>query len=304
MTAARDHAPIGRSGWILFSAMGVIWGVPYLFIKVAVEHVDPPVVVFGRAAIAAVALMAIAVHRGALRPVLRRWRPLLAFSVIEMAVPWILLTDAERHLPSGITGLLIACVPMIGAVCAYMLGDRLALRPVRLAGIGLGLGGVTLLVATDLRGDTPWWSVVEVLVVCVCYATAPFIAARRLSDVPDIGVAAVSLAIVAVIYAPLAALTWPVHSPPARAWWAIVALGVICTLIAFVLFFRLIATVGPARATLITFINPAVAVVVGAMFLDERISATTLVGFALVMAGCWFATRQQAVTRVVESHGQ
>lgn len=284
--------------------MGVIWGVPYLFIKVAVEHVDPPVVVFGRAAIAAVALMAIAVHRGALRPVLRRWRPLLAFSVIEMAVPWILLTDAERHLPSGITGLLIACVPMIGAVCAYMLGDRLALRPVRLAGIGLGLGGVTLLVATDLRGDTPWWSVVEVLVVCVCYATAPFIAARRLSDVPDIGVAAVSLAIVAVIYAPLAALTWPVHSPPARAWWAIVALGVICTLIAFVLFFRLIATVGPARATLITFINPAVAVVVGAMFLDERISATTLVGFALVMAGCWFATRQQAVTRVSESDGQ
>ena len=106
----------------------------------------------------------------------------MAFAALEMAIPWFLLTDAERHLPSGLTGLLIACVPIIGAVVAFFLGDRHALAPRRLLGIGLGLSGVALLVAADLGGEAPWWSVVEVLLVCVGYATAPFIAARRLAD--------------------------------------------------------------------------------------------------------------------------
>ena len=126
--------------------------------------------------------------------------------------------------------------------------------------------------------------------MCVCYATAPFIAARRLADVPSVGVVALSLSVVVVIYAPIALATWPDDTPPARAVLAVVALGLLCTAIAFVVFFRLIAAVGPARATLITFVNPAVAVVVGAVFLDEEITATTIGGFALVLAGCWLAT--------------
>jgi len=282
---------MNRRAWVLFAAMGAIWGVPYLFIKVAVEHMAPPVVVFGRTAIAAVPLLVVAARAGAIRPALARWRPLLAFAALEMAVPWFLLTDAERHLPSGLTGLLIACVPIVGAVVAYLLGDRTALAPRRLVGIGLGLSGVAVLVAADLGGKAPWWSVVEVLLVCVGYATAPFIASRRLADVPDLGVVAVSLSAVAVVYAPIALATWPAETPPARALLAVVALGTLCTAVAFVVFFRLIAAIGPARATLITFVNPAVAVAVGAVFLDESITVATLGGFALVLAGCWLATR-------------
>ena len=283
---------MNRRAWVLFGLMGAIWGVPYLFIKVAVEHMAPPVVVFGRTAVAVVPLLVIAVRAGAIRPTLTRWRPLLAFAAIEMAIPWFLLTDAERHLPSGLTGLLIACVPIVGAVVAFLLGDRTALAPQRLAGIALGLGGVALLVAADLSGEAPWWSIIEVLLVCVGYATAPFIASRRLADVPDVGVVALSLSAVTIVYAPIALATWPDEAPPARAVAAVVALGVLCTAVAFVLFFRLIAAVGPSRSTLITFVNPAVAVVVGSVFLGEAITATTVGGFVLVLSGCWLATGQ------------
>jgi len=285
---------LNRHSWTLFALMGAIWGVPYLFIKVAVEHLAPPVVVFGRTAVAIVPLLVVAARAGAIRPTLARWRPLLAFAALEMAIPWLLLTDAERRLPSGLTGLLIACVPIVGAVVAFALGDRHALAPRRLLGIGLGLGGVALLVAADVGGTASWFSIAEVLVVCVGYATAPFIASRRLADVPDVGVVAVSLTAVAIVYAPIAWSTRPDETPPANAIWAVIGLGILCTAIAFVLFFRLIAAVGPARSTLITFVNPAVAVVVGALVLDEQVTAATIGGFVLILAGCWLATRHEA----------
>jgi len=288
-----------RRGWLLFAAMSVIWGVPYLLIKVAVDHVEPPVVVFGRTSLAAVVLVVLAVRAGALRPALAHWRLVLAFALIEMAIPWLLLTNAEKRLPSGLTGLLVACVPIAGAVVGYLLGDHSALRPMRVAGIAIGLGGVALLVGGDLRGDhgIPWWSVVQVMLVCVGYATAPFIAARRLNDVPTIGVIAVSLSAVAIAYAPFAWLSRPKVAPPASAWFAILGLAVICTGIAFVTFFKLIDEIGPVRATLITFANPAVAVALGAIFLDEAITLATLGGFVLVLTGCWFATRNPGATR-------
>ena len=288
-----EAQPVTREGWILFALIGVIWGLPYLFIKVAVEYLSPPVVVFGRTSIAAVPLLVFALRTGTVRPALAHWRPILAFAALEMAVPWLLLTSAEQHLPSGLTGLLIACVPIVGAVVAYLLGDRSALQPVRVAGIALGLAGVALLVATDLSGEAPLWSVVEVLLVCVGYATAPFIANRRLSGVPDVGVVALSLTVVAIVYAPFAWLARPADPPPAQAWGAVLALAFDCTAEAFLVFFRLIAAVGPARATLITFINPAVAVVVGALVLDEQITVATVGGFGLVLAGCWLATRHR-----------
>ena len=289
---AAESQHINRRGWVLFGLMGLIWGVPYLFIKVAVEYLAPPVVVFGRSAIAAVPLLIVATHTRALRPALANWKPVLAFAAIEMALPWVLLTHAEQHLPSGLAGLLIACVPIVGAIAAYLLGDRNALHPKRLLGIATGLAGVALLLATDLGGNgTPWWSVVEMLIVCVCYATAPFIAARRLSHVPDFGVVAVSLSIVAVAYAPIAWFTRPDSTPPAKVYLSVLVLAIVCTAIAFIIFFKLIAAIGPARATLFTFINPAVAVVAGALVLDEQITAATIAGFILVIVGCWLATR-------------
>jgi len=134
------HEPMTRRGWLLFAAMSVIWGIPYLLIKVAVKHVEPPVVVFGRTSIAAAVLLVLAARTDALRVALRHWRPVLLFAAIEMGAPWLLLTDAEKRLPSGLTGLLVACVPLFGALAAYTLGDHAALRPVRVVGIAIGLG--------------------------------------------------------------------------------------------------------------------------------------------------------------------
>jgi drug/metabolite transporter (DMT)-like permease len=207
------------------------------------------------------------------------------------------LTTAEEHLASGLTALIIASVPIVGTIAAFALGDRHALRLIRIVGIGLGLGGVALLVGRDLSSDQapPWWSVAMVLVVVVCYATAPFLADRRLSDVPSLGVIAVSLSIVTVIYAPIAATSLPANAPSANAVLAVLLLAIICTGLAFVVFFALIDEVGPARAGLITFANPVVAVALGAVFLDELVTAATVVGFVLVMAGCWLATRPPPV---------
>jgi drug/metabolite transporter (DMT)-like permease len=286
-----------RRGWVLFTAMSVIWGVPYLLIKVAVKHVDPPIIVFGRTSLAAVVLLSVAARTGALRPALRHWRPVLLFAAVEMGGPWLLLTDAEKRLPSGLTGLLVACVPLFGALVAYILGDHTALRPVRLLGIAIGLGGVALLVGGDLGGGAqgiPWSSVAKVMLVCIGYSVGPFVVSRRLADVPSIGVVAVSLAAVATAVSPLAWLARPTHTPPASAWWAILGLAAVCTGLAFVVFFALIAEIGPTRATLITFANPAVAVVLGALVLDESITLATVGGFVLVLTGCWLATRGHA----------
>ncbi len=287
-----------RRGWLLFAAMSVIWGLPYLLIKVAVEHLSPSVIVFGRTSLAGIVLVALAAHTGALKPALAHWKPVLAFAAIEMAGPWMLLTNAEKRLPSGLTGLLVSCVPIFGALAAYALGDRAALGLVRVVGIAVGLGGVALLVGRDLdgTGGIPWWNVIEVLLVCVGYATAPFIVARKLGAVPTLGVVAVSVAAVALVMTPLAWSSRPADLPPATTVWAVLGLAVVCTGIAFVVFFALIDEIGPARATLITFVNPAVAVGLGAIVLDETITAATIGGFVLVLTGCFLATRPGAST--------
>jgi drug/metabolite transporter (DMT)-like permease len=291
---------VTKRGWVLFAAMAMIWGIPYFLIRVAVKQLEPAVVVFGRTSLAAVVLLVVARRSGAIRPALRRWRPVLIFALMEMAIPWILLTTAEEHLASGLTALIVASVPIVGTIAAFALGDRNALRLVRVVGIASGLGGVALLVGRDLSSDhaPPLWSVVEVLIVVVCYATAPFLADRKLADVPSLGVIAVSLSIVTIIYAPIAATSLPSHAPRINAVLAVLGLAFICTGLAFVVFFRLIDEVGPARAGLITFANPVVAVALGTVFLDELITAATVIGFVLVIAGCWLATRPPPATAV------
>lgn len=282
-----------KRGWMLFTAMAFIWGIPFFLIRVAVKQLEPPVVVFARTSLAAVVLVLLAGRAGAIRPALRRWRPVLMFAIIEMAIPWILLTTAEKDLPSGLTALIVSSVPIVGTIAAFALGDRHALRLVRIVGIALGLGGVALLVGRDLGSDhaPPWLSVVEVLVVVVCYATAPFLADRRLADVPSLGVIAVSLSIVTAIYAPVAATALPASAPSINAVLAVLGLAFICTGLGFVVFFALINEAGPARAGLITFVHPVVAIALGAIFLDELVTAATGIGFVLVIAGCWLATR-------------
>lgn len=282
---------MSRKGWVLFAAMSVIWGIPYLLIRVAVDELSPPLVVLARTGVAAAVLVPLAALRGALRPAVARWRPVVAFAVIEMAGPWLLLTDAERRLPSSTAGLLVAVVPLIAVGVAVALGDRTVLAPARLAGLVIGMAGVAVVAGVGRAGEGDVWAVVEVLLVALGYASAPFIADRRLADVPSLGVIAVSLGLVAVVYLPIAASSWPSETPTADALWALTGLAVICTGIAFVVFFALIAEVGPDRATLITFVNPAVAVALGVIVLEEALTSGLVVGGVLVVLGCWLASR-------------
>lgn len=280
-----------RALWI-FAGLGVAWGIPYLLIKIAVEELSPGALVLTRTAIAAALLLPLALARGLLRPVLRRWRPLVAFSVVEIAVPWLFLGRAEQDLPSSTTGLLIAAVPVAGLVIAYLSGRAERLGGVGWVGLGLGFAGVAALVGLDLTVAS-WVPLAEVAIVVVCYALGPQILSRWLGDLPGVGVVAASLALTAAGYLPVLALTGglPAALPSGDVVLAVLLLAVVCTAAAFLLLFALVAEVGPVRATTITYVNPAVAVAAGALMLGEAVTAWTLAGFGLVVLGSYLVNR-------------
>lgn len=286
-----------RRGFVLFALMAVIWGIPYLFIRIAVAEIPPAVLVFVRTSIGAVILLPVALLRVDVRPVLRRWRWLVAFAAVEIAGPWILLGSAEQHISSSLAALLIAGVPLVGTALALATGgsDRLS-RPA-LLGLLLGLVGVVAIVGADFESSDAT-ALVQVLLVAVGYAVGPAILSRRLDGLPSIGVMALSLALSAVVYAPIAAVQWPARVPSPNVLFAIVTLGVLCTALAFMLFGELIAEVGPVRATVITYINPAVAAVLGVLVLSETFTVAMAIGFVLVILGSTLATRRSQETPV------
>jgi drug/metabolite transporter (DMT)-like permease len=280
---------VSKRGWILFAAMGVIWGIPYLFIKVAVDEVAPATLVLARTSIAALLLMPIALARGQVRPLLPRWKPLALFAVVEICVPWLLLGYAEQQISSSLTGLLIAAVPLVGALLARYGPAGDALDPRRVVGLLVGLAGVAALVGFEVQVDDVR-AVLAIAVVAVAYAVGPLILSRHLADLPGTGVMALSLLLSAVIYLPAGIAQAPGHWPSGKVIAAIVALAVVCTAIAFLVFFALIAEVGPARATVITYVNPAVALTLGVVVLDESFTIATAVGFGLILLGSVLAT--------------
>jgi drug/metabolite transporter (DMT)-like permease len=224
-----------------------------------------------------------------LRPLLRAWKPLLAYTVAELAIPWFLLTDAERRLPSSLSGLLVATVPLIAVVLAALTGHRDRVDRRGVIGLLVGLVGVGVLLGLDVGGGD-LGAVGEVGVVAVGYATGPLLASRYFGHLSSLALAAVSLTVVAVAYAPLAAWQHPARMPAGTVIAAVVALGLVCTAVAFVAFFELIKEVGSTRATVITYLNPAVAVVLGVGFLGESFKVATGVGFVLILAGSWVST--------------
>jgi drug/metabolite transporter (DMT)-like permease len=279
-----------RRGWLLFASMCVIWGIPYLLIRVAVRDLSPAVLVFARTGIGALVLLPFARARGELRAVARRWPPVLLFAAVEIAIPWLLLSSAEKRLSSSLTGLLVAAVPLVGAVVIRTTGTRERLGSSSLAGLLLGLIGVAALVGLNLGGASAL-SLTEIAGVAVCYAVGPIILARMLGGLPALGVIAVSLGATAVVYAPVAALELPSRVPSGRVLGAVLALAIVCTAVAFLLFFALIEEVGPVRATVITYVNPAVAALLGVSILGESFSLGMGVGFVLILAGSVLATR-------------
>jgi drug/metabolite transporter (DMT)-like permease len=282
---------MSRRGWALFLAMGVIWGIPYLLIKIAVEDLSPAALVLARTSLATLLLLPLAAARGLLRPLLPRWRPLLVYTIIEICLPWVLLGHAEQELSSSLTGLLVAAVPLVGAILVKATGHE-PMAPRRVVGLLVGFAGVAALVGFDV-GSSSAGAVAAVGLVAVFYALGPLILARHLADLPSLGVVAASLAISAVLYAPVGLLQWPDHAPGTDTWLSVVGLAVVCTAVAFLLFFELIAEVGPSRATVITYVNPAVALLLGVIVLDEHVSVATGLGFALILLGSVLATARE-----------
>jgi drug/metabolite transporter (DMT)-like permease len=276
---------------VLFAAMAVIWGIPYLFIKIAVGELTPATLVFLRSLIGASLLVPLAVARKDLAPLRPYWKWLLAYTFVEVAAPWFLLSDAERRISSSLTGLLIAAVPSIGAVLAVVTGGQDRLDSRRVVGLLLGFVGVAALVGLDVHAND-LGAIGQVALVALGYAIGPMIIERKLGSLPSLGVVAASLGITALAYAPFGLTQLPSTLPSPSVLFSVAVLGVVCTALAFVLFFALITEVGAPRATVITYVNPAVALALGVVLLREPFTVGIAIGFVLIVLGSFLATRR------------
>jgi drug/metabolite transporter (DMT)-like permease len=276
---------------------GVFWGLPYFFIVWALESFSTPTIVFARTLLGALILIPYAIKVGGIMPALKAWPYVVLFAVLEMVVPWWLITEAGKHISSGLSGLLVATVPFFAvAILAIFLKDRTALRPVPLAGMIIGFGGVVALVGVDsfLGNIQPLW-VGAVVLGSIGYAIAPIMANIKISHVPTSGVIGLSMALVAIVYTPAAMAELPAElaaEPTAHAWIALVVLGLVCSALAFVIFFELLKEIGPAKASLITYLNTAVALLLGTLFLAEPVTPGLLLGIPLISLGLYLSAKK------------
>lgn len=278
--------------WLVFAGLGIIWGLPYFFIKIAVQEVSPFALAFCRVMLAAMILMPIAWRRGALRPLRSHKGAVIAFGLCEFAIPFSLISLGERWISSSVTGILIAMVPLSIALIQRFFGIREALGGWRIAGLVIGFIGVAALVgAGSISGWLGWAGAACMLVSTVCYATGPLIIQRHLRDLDSIGPLAASLAVAGTALLIPAALEIPSSLPSRNALASIAVLGIVCTAIAMLLMFYLVNHAGAARASVITYINPVVATLLGVLLLDERLGPGGFIALALILLGSWLATR-------------
>lgn len=279
-------------GWALFIALSVLWGIPYLFIKVAVDELSPAMVVWVRVALGALLLLPIVIARGDIKRLnVTDWSWIVVFAIVEIALPFGALSYAEIRLSSSTTAILIAAVPILSAIIGWRIGIDDRITKGRALGLAVGVIGVATLVGIDIRGDD-LLSVAALGITIVGYSLGPIIVATKLSRAPALSVITMALVVNTLMYAPFAWVTRPTAPVSAEAWWSVVILGVFCTALAFITFFALIAEAGPSRTTVITFIAPAVALALGVVVLAEPITWGIIVGFPLVIAGSYLATRK------------
>lgn len=281
---------MNRRAWTLLLALGAIWGASYMLIKIGVRDLSPGMVAWSRIALAAVVLVALASARGALGGFRGRVWTLVALGAIQVAGPFLLIAAGELEISSSLAGILVTSAPLFTALLAIRLDQEERSRGSRLVGILLGVAGVGVLLGVDLGGDgDELLGGLAVVLAGFGYAVGGFIVKRHLSTVAPIGVAAWVMVASTALMVPVAAIGFPDSAPGLGPLAAVVALGVVGTGVAFAIFYELIATVGPARAFIVTYLAPAFAVVYGATLLDEEISAATIAGLALVLLGSWLA---------------
>ena len=281
-----------RKGWLLFVSMSVVWGIPYLFIKIAVRELDPSIVVFARVGIATAILLPIAARRGILRQVRERWVTIAALACVQIVAPFLLISYGEQHISSSLTSLLIAADPLLVVLLALRFDPSERVSGVRLLGLLIGMGGVVVLLGLDVSGDKQrLLGAVLVLLATTGYAASALLIKRPgIAALPSLGVVTIMCVTSTIILLPLALTRLPNKMPDMGVIVSLLVLGSICTALAYLLFFALVAEVGASRGTVITYVNPAIAVFLGVTLLGEPLSAAIIVGFLLIIAGSWLST--------------
>ena len=278
-------------GWAAFAALGIIWGLPYFFIKVAVQELSPVVVAFGRVVLAAAILMPIAWRRGALHSLAKHKAAICAFALAEFAIPFCVISYGERWISSSVTGILIATVPLSIALIQRFFGVHERLGIWRILGLGLGFFGVTALLGFGtISGPLGWAGVACMLIATLGYAIGPLIIQRHLKALDPFGPLAASLAVAAAVLAAPALLALPSRMPSLLTLASMGILGAVCTAVAMLLMFYLVNHAGASRAAVITYINPAVAALLGSL-LHEHLGLGGILAFVLILLGSWLATR-------------
>jgi drug/metabolite transporter (DMT)-like permease len=285
------NSGMSARAWTLFAAVSVLWGIPYLFIKIAVEDLSPIMVAWGRLAVAFAVLVPYAIHKGALRGLGARWKVLLVYSVVELVFPWPLIGFGEQRVSSGLAAILIAAVPLVVALMALRVDPDERAEGARLAGLVIGFAGVVVLLGLDVAGRPgELLGALAILLAAVGYAAGPMIIKHRLGDLDPLGPVTASMGIAMLVLTPAAFASPPTSLPPSDTLISVLVLGLACSAFAFLLFFALINEVGPGRATVITYVNPVVAVALGVTLLGERVGPTAVAGLLLILAGSWLST--------------
>jgi drug/metabolite transporter (DMT)-like permease len=283
---------MNRKGWLLFIAMSVIWGIPYLFIKIALRELDPTVVVFARVGIAAAVLLPVAANRRVLRQMRERWFMIAVLACVQIVGPFLLISFGEQHIASSLTSLLIAADPLLVALFALRFDPGERVTGLRLIGLLVGMIGVVTLLGLDVGGDEQrLFGAFLVLLAAAGYAASALLIKRpAIAALPNLGVVTVECVTATIVLLPLAMTRLPGRIPDPGVIASLVVLGVICTALAYLIFFALVAEVGASRGTVITYVNPAVSVFLGVTFLSEPLNAAIIIGFLLIILGSWLST--------------
>jgi drug/metabolite transporter (DMT)-like permease len=291
-----------RKSWIQFGILGFLWGIPYLLLKVAVVDIPPPLIVAGRTIIGAAILIPIAIHRKSFMDAVRGIKYVLPYAFLEMVGPWILITTAEKEISSGLTGLLIATVPIFATIFTSMRGDHSVWQPKRIFGLIVGFVGIIALVGIEsFNGDSNPKAIAMVILSAILYAYAVLMVTSNLPGVDGVAINGLAMGITFLFYLPIAIATWPSNPVSIKSIAALVALGVFSTAIAFMLFFAVIVEIGTARGSLTTYVNTAVAVVLGIIILKEPITLGIIVGLPLVVLGSYLASRKSKLVVIAEA---
>ena len=285
---------MSRKSWFLFLLSGLLWGVPYLFIAVAVKDFHPSVVILIRVTIGAVILTLFSLRQGTLALAFKNWKFVALYAIGELVMPWYLITNAEKGLSSGLTSLIICTTPIWSSLFAARYGDKTVWQGRRVVGLAVGFAGVILLVGLEAFRDIGnTLSILQVILASAGYAWATNMIAYRIPQVDGVAVNAVAMIMTTLLYLPFAIYFWPKEAPSSQAISSVLALGFFCTAIAFIAFFIAMREMGPARASLVTYLNTLVAVVLGVIILSEPLTIGVIVGLPLVLLGSYWASRKE-----------